>query len=98
MDVVFNIALVGLVIGAFFLALQPRYLFVVRIQGDVAWLAKGKLTRAFLEEIDLVCRETPMARVWIGGVRRGGRVVLVFSRGIPSPCKQRLRNLWMMHR
>jgi hypothetical protein len=97
MDLVFNLALVGLVIGAFYLALQPRYLFMVRIQSGLVRLARGKLTRSSLEEIEQVCREARITRGWIGGLRRGRRVVLAFSRTIPSPYQQRLRNLWTLH-
>ena len=98
MELVFKITLVGLVAAAFLLALQRRYLFVVRVKDGRARIASGKLTSAFLEEIDQVCRDAGVTRGWIGGIRRGRRVVLAFSYNIPSPCQQRLRNLWMLHR
>ena len=98
MEPVFNIALVGLVVAALCLAWQPRYLFKVRIDGGSALLAKGKLTAAFLEEIGHVCAEAKIRRGWFGGFRRGRQVVLAFSRSIPPPLQQRLRNLWVLHR
>jgi len=98
MDLVFNITLVGLVAAAFIFALQRRYLFVVRVKDGMARVSRGKLTQAYLEEIHEVCREARIARGWIGGIRRGRRVVLAFSYNIPTPCQQRLRNLWMLHR
>ena len=98
MDQIFNIALVGLVVVAIYLALQPRYLFVVRIQDGVARLAKGKLTKMFLDEVALVCADARIMRGWIGGLQRGKRVVLAFSRTIPPSCRQRLRNLWVLPR
>jgi hypothetical protein len=96
MELVYNLALVSLVGVAFYLALQPRYLFMVRIQNGLVRLAKGKLTRVSLEEIEQVCREGQIARGWIGGRKRGRRVVLAFSRTIPSSYQQRLRNLWTL--
>jgi hypothetical protein len=94
----FEVALVGLVIAAFYLALQPRYLFLVRIRNGMSCFSKGKVTTAFLEEIDEVVREARITRGWIGGLRRGRQVVLAFSPDISRPCQQRLRNLWLLHR
>jgi hypothetical protein len=96
MGLVFDVALVALVIVAFYVALQPRYLFLVCIQDGMSRLHKGKLTTAFLDEIDQVVREARITRGWIGGIKRGQRVVLAFSRGISRPCQQRLRNLWLL--
>jgi hypothetical protein len=97
MDNLFSLFLLVLVGGAFFVALQPRYLFMVRIQDGMARLARGKVTKAFLDEIDHTTREQGVTRGWVGGVRRGRRVVLVFARTIPPAVQQRLRNLWILH-
>jgi hypothetical protein len=33
---------------------------------------------------------------WVRGVWRGRRIALVFSRNIPPPCQQQIRNLWLI--
>jgi hypothetical protein len=96
METVFNLTLVGLTIVAFYFALQPRYLFMVRIEEGVPRVAKGKVSPAFLAEISEVCAQAKVPRGWVGGLRRGKRVVLAFSRTIPAAVQQRLRNLWML--
>jgi hypothetical protein len=97
MDLLFSLCLLVLVGGAFLVALQPRYLFMLRIQNGAIRLASGKVTKAIFEEIGQAARESGVTRGWIGGVRRGRHVALVFSRGIPPAFQQRLRNLWILH-
>jgi hypothetical protein len=75
--------------------LQPRYVFAIRIQGGLPYLRKGKVTRAFLSQVAVVCRESGVARGWIGGVPHGRRVALRFSRHFPPGPQQRLRNEWL---
>ena len=58
---------------------------------------KGKVAGPFLEEVADVCREAGLERGWVGGVRHGKRIVLVFSWHIPASIRQRLRNLWVIH-
>jgi hypothetical protein len=96
-ELVSKLVLVALVIGAVWWMLQPRYVFVVRIAGGVPRATRGKVTAAFLQQIGQACAEHKVSRGWIGGVLRGRRgVALAFSRGMPPPCRQRLRNLWTM--
>lgn len=95
-DLVVNVVVLALVVGGLWLAIQPRYVFVVRIEGGTARVSKGKVTPAFLAEIGRACDEFGTARGWVGGVQRGKRVALAFSRNIPHPCRQRLRNLWIL--
>lgn len=97
MDLVSKVVVVAAVLGILWLVFQPRYVFLVRIQQGVPRLARGKLTGAFLYEVGLACAEFRVVRGWIGGVARGRRTALAFSRGFPAPCQQRLRNLWAVH-
>lgn len=86
-----------LAFGALFWFLfQQRYLFVVRIRHGVPRLAKGKVTAAFLQELQSLCAESHVTHGWVGGVRHGKQVRLTFSRDIPGQCQQRLRNLWQL--
>jgi len=96
-DLVFNIALVGAIVAGVWFALQPRYVFLVRVKHGIASVTKGKATPAFLEEIDQACREAALTHGRIGGIRRGKRVILTFSSNIPASLQQRLRNTWLLH-
>jgi hypothetical protein len=74
-----------------------RHAFIVRMKHGKPRLLKGKLTAAFLEELAEVCRESGVRHGWLGGIRRGKRISLVFSWHFSAPVRQRLRNLWMLH-
>jgi hypothetical protein len=94
-DLAVRIVVLVLVVAGFWLAFQPRYAFVVHIKQGELRVAKGKVTAAFLRLVGEVCGEFGVSRGWVGGVRRGRRLRLAFSRHVPEPCRQRLRNLWV---
>lgn len=73
---------------------QSQYAFEIRIHRGQPRVRKGKVTAAFLEQVAEVCRESGVARGWIGGARRGSRIALRFSRHFPPGPQQRLRNEW----
>jgi hypothetical protein len=98
MDLAIKILVAALLLAGVWYMFQPRYVFVVRIKGADLSVTKGKVTAAFLQEIGSVCKEHELQSGWIGGVNRGRNIALAFSRGIPPPCQQRLRNLWLLHR
>src|SRR5262249_42575594 len=75
-------------------ACGPRPVFVVRISDGVAQAARGQVTRAFLRDIGQICAQHGVRRGSIRGVADGRRINLVFSAGIPGPCRQQIRNLW----
>lgn len=91
-------AIVGVAVAAAvaiaWLLANANYLFWVRIRNGVPTVAHGKVSRPFLQDLADVLGEFPIERGWVGGVRQGMRVKLEFSRSIPEPCRQRLRNLW----
>ena len=72
--------------------------FIVRIKFGRPQIAKGKLTAGFLQELEDVCREHQIESGTIRGMKRGRRIALKFSAGIPPACQQRLRNVWVMQR
>lgn len=96
MDQIFNLAIAAVVIGFVYWAIQPRYVFVIRIDDGIARAAKGKVAPAFLSEVGDACNQAAVRRGWVGGVARGKRVKLAFSRSIPAACQQQLRNVWVM--
>jgi hypothetical protein len=76
--------------------LQPRYVFLIGVGPGQARIRRGKVTPAFLAQITLLCQENGVAQGWIGGVQRGRRVALRFSRRFPPGLQQRLRNEWTL--
>ncbi|OAI38641.1 hypothetical protein AYO40_06480 [Planctomycetaceae bacterium SCGC AG-212-D15] len=97
-ELLIKAVVVGSFIGLIYYALQPRYVFVVQIDGGVLRVTKGKVTSAFLQVIEEACARNGVRRGWVGGVSRGREIGLVFSRSIPPACRQQLRNLWVMER
>jgi hypothetical protein len=87
----------ALVVAVVVIALWHRYAFVMRVRRGRPRVIKGKVAGPFLEEVADVCREAALERGWVGGVRHGKRIVLVFSWHIPASIRQRLRNLWVIH-
>jgi hypothetical protein len=97
MDLLPKIFVVVLLVGALVWALQPRYAFVVRIERGTLRVTRGKVALKVLQQLEQACSEADISRGWVGGIQRGRRVTLAFSRSIPPPCRQRLRNLWVLH-
>jgi len=93
-DQVFNLAIAAVVIGFVYWAMQPNYVFLIRIDNGNAKLAKGKVTPLFLSQVSDACNQAGVPRGWIGGIARGRRIKLAFSRSIPLACQQQLRNVW----
>src|SRR5260370_8371702 len=85
----------ALVLAAVLVAMWRRYAFVMRVKRGYPRVIKGKVAGPFLEEVADVCRQAGLERGWVGGVRHGKRIVLVFSWPIPLPAPHPLRNLWL---
>ena len=98
MEALIKVAVVVLAATVVWYLVRPRYAFVVRIRGGVPRLVKGKATVAFLQALGQVCADSAISDGWVRGVGRGQDISLVFSRHIPPPVQQRLRNLWSIHR
>jgi hypothetical protein len=96
MELVAKLVVVGLVAAALWWACQPRFVFLVRIKYGEQHVARGKVTRAFLQQVAEVCGAAGVKRGWVGGVQRGKHTTLLFSRSIPAPCRQQLRNRWAL--
>ena len=88
--------ILGFTIWVIWALLQPRYVFVIRINRGQPSIRKGRVTSAFLGRVAAVCQEGGVARGWIGGVRQGRRIALRFSRQFPPGPQQRLRNEWAL--
>jgi hypothetical protein len=90
----FRVLVVGVALGMGWVLLRPRYVFEIRVRDGRPVVRRGKVTAAFLGTVAAVCRESGVARGWIGGVPDGPRVRLRFSRHFPPGPRQRLRNEW----
>jgi hypothetical protein len=95
-DWVMKVLVVGFVAWLAWSFLRARYVFEVRVVGGQPSVRRGKVTAAFLARVAVVCRETGVARGWIGGVPHGRRAALKFSRDFPPGVQQRLRNEWAL--
>jgi hypothetical protein len=94
--VVLQLGLAALVVWALWSALRPRSAFIVRIKGGVPRVTRGTVTRAFLQEIAETCGRHDVSNGVVRGVVEGRRITLAFTRGMPPPCQQQLRNLWAL--
>jgi hypothetical protein len=97
MDLLIKCVVFAIVLAVGWSVLQPRYVFLVKIADGAPRLSKGKVTSAFLSELDDACARHGVVRGWVGGVHRGRLVALTFSRNLPNECRQQLRNTWMFH-
>jgi len=68
--------------------------FVVRIRDGRPERFRGPVGKEFLRDLEEICRREEIPAGTIRGKRDGGRVVLQFSRQIPQPCQQQIRNAW----
>ncbi len=69
---------------------------MVRLAGGIPHVAKGTVTQAFLQEIAATCARHGVSRGAVRGVANGRLIHLTFSHGVPGPCRQQLRNLWVL--
>jgi hypothetical protein len=91
-----RILVIVFVVWMFWSFVQTQYVFLIHINRGQPSIRKGRVTRAFLGRVAVVCQEGGVARGWIGGVRRGRRIALRFSRQFPPGPQQRLRNEWVL--
>ena len=94
---ILELVLVLLVVVAVLLACRPRPVFVIRIRDGTARAARGPVPPAFVGQVQDICREHHLATGTIRGFLVRKRIVLAFSRHIPPPCQQRIRNVWNIH-
>jgi hypothetical protein len=90
----FLLALVLIVVWGLYSAVQPRPVFVVRVEDGKARAVRGKVTPAFLQQIGETCDRHAVRRGVVRGVANGSRIALAFSGDIPPSCRQQLRNIW----
>jgi hypothetical protein len=89
-----SIVILAILVAVAWFVLSPNFVFRIRISDGSLRLTRGTVRRDFVEQLSAICREWNIQRGWIGGVRRGQRLTLIFSRSVPPGCRQQIRNLW----
>jgi len=85
----------GLVIGCVLYTIcRPWPVFVVRVRDGVPKATRGQVTRGFLRDVAETCARHGVQDGEVRGIVDGRRINLVFSAGIPAPCRQQIRNVW----
>ncbi|MBI1914004.1 MAG: DUF3634 family protein [Planctomycetes bacterium] len=92
-----QLAFVLLVLVGVLLACRPRPVFVIQIRDGVVRVRRGPVPREFVGEVGDVCQKYRVVAGTIRGFLVRKRIALVFSRHIPPPCQQRIRNIWNLH-
>src|SRR5262245_51838027 len=86
----------GLLIWGLWRAGQPRRVFMVRIADGEPRCVAGAVTPAFLARVREVAAAHGAKAGWVRGLARGARIRLAFSRQIPEPARQQVRNWWVV--
>lgn len=90
--------LVAVAGGVIWAVWRGRADFVIHIRDGRPETAQGKVAGPFLKELQEICERQEIAQGRIRGVRSGRSVSLEFSRTIPPPCRQQIRNVWSFSR
>jgi hypothetical protein len=84
----------AILVFALWFANRLRFAFRIAIRNGAVQVQQGKVAGPFLDQVRAVCREHSIGNGWIGGVRQGRRIRLVFSTSVPFGCQQQIRNIW----
>ena len=95
-EVAFQVVVGACVLIGLWLALRPRYVFTLVIEGARLKSVRGTVPSAFVQEVEGLCEGAELDRGKIHGVARGRHIQLSFSQNIPDDCRQKLRNLWQL--
>ena len=95
-EVAFRILVGAFVLIGLWLALRPRYVFTLVIEGARLTSVRGTFPSAFVQEVEGLCEGAGLARGKIYGIARGRHIQLSFSDTIPGEFRQKLRNLWQL--
>jgi len=72
--------------------------FTVMLKAGEGHLARGKVTKAFIQECLDVCKRENLDSITIFGVNGEYGIRLEFSKNTPESCRQMFRNIWEIHR
>jgi hypothetical protein len=91
-----QLGLLALVGWGIWSALKPRPIFVVRIEGGVPRVVRGKVTRSFVVQVRDACNRHGVDRGSVRGLATGRTITLTFTKNIPPAFRQQLRNEWAL--
>ena len=97
-NVVVAVGIGALIIGGLWYAARPPCVLLLALEEGRLRVVRGKSTTAFLEAAQAICTEFGIVQGEIRGYRRGSGVTFAFSPSIPPEVRQRLRNVWQVHR
>ncbi len=89
-----EILIVAIVVGGAWIALAPKPVFKIRVAKGSLRVTRGTVTANFQQQAAEILDQWKISRGWFGAVKRGRRLILVFSHSVPPGCRQQLRNLW----
>ncbi len=96
LPLVLLLAMAAAIFWALWSASGGRPAFVVKIARGEPRVVKGTVTGAFLQEAREVCGRHGVEDGRVRGVVKDGRIALEFSDNMPAPCRQQLRNVWVL--
>ncbi len=87
------LALIGL---GLWILLSPRSSFVIRTSAGKTWISRGKVSGSFVAEVEDILRRAGVEAATVRGDIYGTKrhIKLRFSRTIPPPVRQQIRNAW----
>lgn len=75
---------------------RPDAVFVIELQDGTAKASHGVVVQGFLSLVEETAKEFMITRGEIRGIARQDEIALWFSKDLPQPFRQRLRNAWVM--
>jgi hypothetical protein len=87
----------GIGIGIVWLLVRPHWAFIIFVERGRIDRVRGDAPRPFLLEVDDICRQFDIPRATIREMQALRATLLLFSRGIPKQCRQRIRDSWQAH-
>jgi hypothetical protein len=96
LSLLISVVLLGLVGWGLWQVVQPRSVFVIRIEAGHPRVVRGTVTRSFLSQVDEICQHHGVSQGTIRGQARASQIALEMSGPFPAPCRQQIRNLWVM--
>ncbi len=86
----------GAIVWSLYRAARPRPVFVIDITDGEPRAVAGTVTSAFLALLREVAADHRIRSGQVCGRALGRRIRLEFSRQIPEPARQRVRNWWVL--
>lgn len=87
--------LLAVAAAATWFALGPSPLFVIAIENGTPRAIRGTVSPGVLGALAEICADCGVRTGTVRGVPEGDRIRLEFSRNLPRPFQQQVRNWWV---